>query len=183
MKNLIEIWLLQIGEEFINNETKMKMFAEFNRVFLTILEKNASTEKKLVSNIKKTTSDKPSVTKEILHLVAEKHRYFNDYKLTQSAESFVSFKKYRDLVNRKLKEAQNQFSEDFLRKMKPQKRNESSLKKNRKKTTEIDENVKKELQKINMWLLTEFSAKWASTQGILFHWTSKNRAKVSRVLL
>ena len=72
---------------------------------MTILEKNAPTEKKLVSMIKKTTSEKPWVTKEIQHLVAEKHRYFNDYKLTQSAESFVSFKKYRNLANRKLKKS------------------------------------------------------------------------------
>ena len=61
-----------------------------------------------------TTSEKPWETKEIKHLVAEKHRYFKDYKLTQSAESFVSFKKYRNLVYRKLKEAQNQFSEEFF---------------------------------------------------------------------
>ena len=59
--------------------------------------------------MKQTTSEKPWVTTEIQHFVAEKHRYFNEYKLTQSAESFVSFKKYRNLVNRKLKEAQNQF--------------------------------------------------------------------------
>ena len=84
---------------------------------MTILEKNAPTEKKLVSNIKNTTSEKPWATKEIQHLVAEKHRYFNDYKLTQSAESFVSFKNYRNLVNRKLKEAKNQFSEDFIKKI------------------------------------------------------------------
>ena len=90
------------------------MFAEFNKIFLTILEKNAPTEKKLVSNIKKTTSEKPWMTKEIKHLVSEKHRYFNEYKLTQSAESFASFKKYCNLVKRKLKEAQNQFSEDFF---------------------------------------------------------------------
>ena len=89
------------------------MFAEFNRIFLTILKKSTRTEKKLVSNIKKTTSEKPWVTKEFRLLVAAKHRYFNDYKLTQSAESFVSFKKYRNLVNRKLKGAQKQFSEDF----------------------------------------------------------------------
>ena len=93
------------------------MFAQFNKIFLTILEKNAPTERKLVSNIKKTTSEKPWVTKEIKHLVAEKYRNFNEYKLTQSAESFASFKKYRNLVNRKLKEAQNQFSEDFLKKI------------------------------------------------------------------
>ena len=91
----------------IYKQRNCKMFAEFNRIFMTILEKNAPTEKKLVSNIKKTTSEKFWVTKEIQHLVVEKHRYFNDYKLTQSAESFVSFKKYRNLVDRNLKEAQN----------------------------------------------------------------------------
>ena len=79
--------------------------------------KNAQTEKKVVSNIKKTTPEKPWVTKKIQHLVAAKHRYFNDYKLTQSAESFVSFKKYRHLVNRMLKEARNQFSEVFFKKI------------------------------------------------------------------
>ena len=54
------------------------MFAEVNRNFLKILEKNAPTEKKLVSNIKQTTSENSWVTKEIQHLVAEKHRYYND---------------------------------------------------------------------------------------------------------
>ena len=34
------------------------MFAEFNRIFVTTLEKNVPTEKKLVSNIKKTSSKK-----------------------------------------------------------------------------------------------------------------------------
>ena len=47
------------------------MFAEFNKIFLTILEKNTPTEKKLVSNIKKTTSEKPWMTKEIKRLVSE----------------------------------------------------------------------------------------------------------------
>ena len=35
------------------------------------------------------------IGRELKQLVAEKHRYFNDLKVTQSAESFVSFKKYR----------------------------------------------------------------------------------------
>ena len=128
------------------------MFAEFNKIFLTILEKNAPTEKKLVSNIKKTTSEKPWVTKEIKHLVAEKHRYFNEY----SAESFASFKKYRNLVNRKLKEAQNQFSEDFLRKLNSQKRNGNSLRKKLERKITVQTSlklmrmVKNERQKINM---------------------------------
>ena len=123
-----------------------EMFAEFNRIFLTILEKNAPTEKELVSNMKRSTSEKPWVTREIQHLVAEKHRYFNDYKLTQSAQSFVSFKKFRNLVNRKLKEAQNQFSEDFLKKIETSKENWKFIKKkigkknNSPIITEIDEN-------------------------------------------
>ena len=120
---------------------------------MTILEKSAATEKKLVSNIKKTTSEKPWVTKEIQHLVAEKHRYFNDYKLTESAGSFVSFKKYRNLVNRKLKEAQNQFSEDFLKKIETSKEKWKFIKKkigeknNSPNITEMDDNERKTTDK------------------------------------
>ena len=126
-----------------------EMFAEFKRIFMTILEKNAPTEKKLVSNIKNTTSAKLWVTKEIQHLVAEKHRYFNDYKLTQSVESFVSLKKYRNLVNRKLKEAENQFSEEFFKKIETSKEKKRIIKKkigkkdNSPNITEIDENGRK----------------------------------------
>ena len=128
-------------------------FAEFNRMFMTILEKNAQTEKKLFSMIKKTTSEKPWVTKEIQHLVAEKHCYFNDYKLTQSAESFVSFKNYRNFVNRKLKEAQNQFSEEFFKKTETSKEKWKFIKKkigkknNSPNITEIDENGRKRKDK------------------------------------
>ena len=53
MKNSIDIWLLQIGEQFINKETAMKCLQSLTEFFLTILEKNAPKEKKLVSNIKK----------------------------------------------------------------------------------------------------------------------------------
>ena len=70
-----------------------EVFSEFNRNFLTTVEKNALTEKKLSSNINKTTSDKLWLTKEIKQLFGEKHRYFNDYKMTQSFKSFLSFKK------------------------------------------------------------------------------------------
>ena len=96
-----------------------------------------------------TTSEKLWVTKEIKLLAAEKHRYFNEYKLTQSAESFVSFKKYRNLVNRKLKEAHNQFSEDFSKKIETTKEKWNFIKKkfgkknNSPNITEIDENGKK----------------------------------------
>ena len=61
MKNLIEISLLQIGEQFINKETAMKCLQILTDFFMTILEKNAPTEKKLVSKMKKTTSEKPWV--------------------------------------------------------------------------------------------------------------------------
>ena len=81
MKNLIEIWLLQIGEQFLNKETAMKCLQSLTEFFLKILEKNTPTEKKLVSNIKKTTSEKHWVTKENQHLVAQKHSYFTDYKM------------------------------------------------------------------------------------------------------
>ena len=102
-------------KKFIDNK-------EYKRIFLTTLEKNPPTEKKLFSNIKSITSDKPWVTEEIKQLVAQKYRYFKDYKLTQSAKSFLSIKKYCNLENRNLKEAQNKFSVDFFLKLKPQKR-------------------------------------------------------------
>ena len=104
---------------------------------MTTHEKHAPTEKKLVSNTKKTTSDKSWETKEIQQLVADKHRYFNDYKVTQCGESYVSFKMYRNVVNRKLKEAQNQFSEDFFKKMKPRQRNGISLRKKLERKTTV----------------------------------------------
>ena len=69
MKNSIEIWLLQIGEQCINTEINKEqcinneIFAEFNRILLRTLQKNAPLEKKLVSNIKETTWGKPWVTK------------------------------------------------------------------------------------------------------------------------
>ena len=69
--------------------------------------------------------------------------------MTQSAESFASFEKYRNLVNRKLKEAQNQFSEDFFKKIETSKEKWNFIKKkigkkrNSPNITEIDENGKK----------------------------------------
>ena len=61
----------------------------------------------------------------------------------------MSFKKYRNLVNRKLKEAQNQFSEDFLKKIETSKEKWKFIKKrigkknNSSTITEIDENSRK----------------------------------------
>ena len=72
-------------------------FAEFNGIVLRTFEKNATLEKKLVSNIKNTTSGKTWLTKEIKQLVAEKHCCFIDYKVKQSAESFVSLKSIANL--------------------------------------------------------------------------------------
>ena len=89
----------------------MKCLTEF---FYT-RERHPNTEE-ISFQYKKSTSDKPWVTEEIQQLVAEKHRYFDYYKVKQSAESFESFKKYRNLVNRKLKEPQNQFPENSLKK-------------------------------------------------------------------
>ena len=156
------------------------MFAEFNRIFMTILKKITPTEKKLVSKIKKTASEKPWLTKEIRHLVAEKHRYFNDYKFTRSAESFVSFKKYRNLINRKLKEAQNQFSEEFLKKIETWKEKRKFIKKKSEKNTTVQTSQKLmrmvEKRKTKKSICNAFyrvSAKWASTECRLFDWTSK----------
>ena len=96
------------------------------------------------------------MTKEIKHLVAEKHRYFNDYKLTQSGELFLSFENYRNLVNRKLKEAQNQFSENFLKKIEISKAKRKFIEKkigkknNSPNITEFEENGQKTTDKGNL---------------------------------
>ena len=69
--------------------------------------------------------------------------------MTQSIESFLSFKKYRNLVNRKLKEAQNQFSEEFFNRSESSKEKWKFIKKkigkknNSSNITEIDENGRK----------------------------------------
>ena len=133
------------------------------------LEKNAEREK-LITN-KKDYFRWNLGDKEFKQLVAEKHRYFNDYKLMQSAESFVSIKKYRNLVNRKLKEAEIQFSEY----LKPQKRNGNSLGKKleRKITVQIPMKLikfvkKRKTKSQSVTHLADFSVKWASTEGSLF---------------
>ena len=95
--------------------------------------------------------------KQIQQSVAENHRYFNNYKMTQSAESFVSYKKYRNLVNRKLREAQNQFSQNYLKEIEISKEKWKYIKKkigkknNSPNITEIDGNGRKTKdKKINM---------------------------------
>ena len=160
IKNSIEIWLLQIGEQFINKKWQWNFCRV--EILLTTLEKNAP---KLICKIKKPASDKPWVTKEIKQLVSEKHRCFNLYKSTKSAEPFVSFKIYRNFVNRKLKEHKNQFSENFLRKLKPQNINGNSLKKLETKITVQTslkltiQDKKRKTKSQSITLLTEFLSK------------------------
>ena len=91
------------------------MFAKFNRILLTIREKNAPTETKLHSIIKKTTSEKSLGDKKKFNIQLLRNIVTSMTTILQKCESFVSFKNYRNLVNRKLKEAQNQFSVDFFK--------------------------------------------------------------------
>ena len=44
MKNLIEIWLLQIGEQFINKETAMKCLQSLTEFFDNTREKRTDRE-------------------------------------------------------------------------------------------------------------------------------------------
>ena len=97
-------------------------------------------KEKLVPNIKKTTSEKPWVIKRNSRFKCRE---------TLLLQSFVSFKKYCNLVNRKLKEAQNRFSEEFLKKIETSKEKCKFIKKkigkknNSPNITEIDENGRK----------------------------------------
>ena len=67
--------------------------------------------------------------------------------MTQEADSFVSYKSYRNLVNRKLKEAQNQFSENSFKKFEASEETrkfiKKKLEKNSPNNSEIDENGQK----------------------------------------
>ena len=102
---------------------------------------------------------------------------FNDYKLTQSAESFESFKKYRNLVNRKLKEAQNQFSEDLLKKIEISKEKWKFIKKiigkknNSPNITETDENGKKMKDKKSICnAFNRVLSEMGIYRGQMYHW-------------
>ena len=77
-----------------------EIFDSLTKFFFENTQEKQTNREKLVFNIIKTTSGKPWLTKETKKLIVEKRRYFNDYKVTQKAESFVSFKKCRNLVNR-----------------------------------------------------------------------------------
>ena len=129
------------------------------------------------------------MTKEIQHLVAEKRRYFKVYKLTPSIESFLSFKKYRNLVNRKLKEAQNKFSKDLIKKIETSKDKWKFIKKkigkknNSPNITEIDENGRKTKDKKSICNAFNrvFSEMGIYRGKIVPLNVKKNRAKISRV--
>ena len=72
------------------------MFAVFKTVFLKILEKHTPTDLKSIFNNKKIPSEKPWLTNEKKKF-GKKRSYFNELKLRQSADSFVSFKYFATL--------------------------------------------------------------------------------------
>ena len=87
----------------------------------------------------------------------------------------MSFKKYRNLVNRKLKNHKINFQRIFFKKIETSKEKWKFIKKSERKTTvqtslKLMRMVEKRKTKNQyVTLLTEFSAKWASTEGRLFH--------------
>ena len=62
-------------------------------------------------------------------IIAEKHHLYNQYKFSQNYDVFDEFKKCRNLVNRKLRDAHHKYSVNFFN-VKHQSRNRISSIKN-----------------------------------------------------
>ena len=62
-------------------------------------------------------NSKPWLTQELKHLIAQKHFLFNKWKRSPDSETYSEFKRLRNLVNRRLREAQNNFCINLFQKL------------------------------------------------------------------
>ena len=59
-------------------------------------------------------NSKPWLTQELKHLIAQKHFLFNKWKKNPDSQTYQEFKRLRNLVNRRLREAHNNFCINFF---------------------------------------------------------------------
>ena len=89
------------------------MFDSFLNFFEKIVEKHAP-----IQSVKKSgetyKNSKPWLTQELKHLIAQKHFLFNKWKKNPDIETYKEFKPLRNLVNRRLREAHNNFCINFF---------------------------------------------------------------------
>ena len=81
------------------------MFTKINEIFQSILDQLAPIQICDCSIKQNKKNDKPLISKELKKLIAEKHQLYNQYKFSQNYDVFDEFKKCRNLVNRKLRDA------------------------------------------------------------------------------
>ena len=67
--------------------------------------------------------------KELREEIAKKHRLFNIWKNNPSEQAYTIFKYQRNLVNRRLKTAQNKFCKQFFKELPTSKEQWSFIKK------------------------------------------------------
>ena len=97
---------LALGECFrmYQFENGNDMFDSFIDIFEQMVEKHAS-----IQSVKKGgetyKNSKPWLTQELKHLIAQKHFLFNNWKKIPHSETYREFKRLRNLVNRRLREA------------------------------------------------------------------------------
>ena len=91
------------------------MLYSFPDIFEKIVEKHAP-----IQSVKKGETykkSKPWLTYKLKHLIAQKHFLFNKWKKIPESETYKKFKRLRNLVNRRLKEAHNNFCIHFFQKL------------------------------------------------------------------
>ena len=90
-------------------------------LFLEMFEKNVEQHAPFQS-VKKGGEEiyknsKPWLTQELKHLFAQKHFLFNKWKKNPDSETYKELKRLRYLVNRRIREAHNNFFINFFQKL------------------------------------------------------------------
>ena len=103
------------------------MYNVFINVFSTTLELHASIIKSFQPERK--IAEKPWLRKELREEITKKHRLFNIWKKNPSEQAHIIFKYQRNLVNSRLKTAQNEFCKHFFKDLATSKEQWSFIKK------------------------------------------------------
>ena len=91
------------------------MYNVFINVYSTTLDLRAPLKKSFQPERK--IAEKPWLTKELREEITKKHRFFINWKKNPSKQAHTIFKYKRDLVNRRLKTAQNEFCKQFFKEL------------------------------------------------------------------
>ena len=92
-----------------------EIFTKFNEIFQSIFDKHAPIQICDSSIKQNKKSDKPWISSELKKLIIEKYHLYNQYKFSQNYDVFDEFKKFRNLVNQKLRDAHHKYSVYFFK--------------------------------------------------------------------